>query len=156
MRIFKPPSVLPQNSDIPAVFLAGSIEQGTAPDWQLDVTTALSDLELNIFNPRRDQWDATWVQRKDNPAFRAQVEWELDALELADWIVIYFAPQTKAPITLLEFGLFARSQKLLVCCPEGFWRRGNVEIVADRFNISLYATFEPFLAAIRQAITKQQ
>jgi hypothetical protein len=35
----------------------------------------------------------------------------------------------------LEFGLFARTGKMMVCCPEGFWRKGNVDIVCERFNI---------------------
>jgi hypothetical protein len=33
--------------------------------------------------------------------------------------------------------LFARSGKLLVCCPEGFWRKGNVEIVCARYGVPL-------------------
>ena len=36
----------------------------------------------------------------------------------------------RAPITLLELGLFARSGKLIVCCPDGYWRKGNIEVVS--------------------------
>ena len=48
---------------------------------------------------------------------------------------MYFDPETKSPITLLELGLYARSGKLVVCCPHGFWRRGNVDIVCDRYGV---------------------
>ena len=88
-----------------------------------------------IFNPWRKEWDDSWDQRIDHPRFKQQVEWGLDALEKADVILIYFNPKTKLPISLLELGLFARSRKLLVCCPEGFWRKGNVDIVCQRFRI---------------------
>src|SRR5262245_48903306 len=88
-----------------SVFLAGSIEMGQAVDWQTEVTRALDDLDVVVLNPRRDEWDASWVQSIDNPDFRGQVEWELLAQERADVIAMYFAPATKAPITLLELGL---------------------------------------------------
>ena len=70
-----------------------------------------------------------------NPHFKEQVNWELDALEQADWIIFYFDKHTKSPITLLELGLFATSKKLLVCCPEGYWKKGNVDIVCQRNQI---------------------
>jgi hypothetical protein len=40
-----------------------------------------------------------------------------------------------SPVTLLEMGLHARSKKLVVCCPDGFWRKGNVDIVCERYGI---------------------
>jgi hypothetical protein len=48
----------------------------------------------------------------------------------------------RAPITLLGLGLFAKSGKLLVCCPEWFWRRGNVEVVCARYQIPAVARFQ--------------
>lgn len=45
------------------------------------------------------------VQEASNPQFRQQVEWELNALSVADLIVFYFDPATRSPITLLELGL---------------------------------------------------
>ena len=58
---------------------------------------------------------------------------------------MYFDPNTKSPISLLELGLFAQSKKLIVCCPEGFWRKGNVDIVCDRYNIPNYDSLEKLL-----------
>ena len=125
----------PLSPKYPSIFLAGSIEQDKAERWQDKVIQALSDLEVTIFNPRRAAWDATWVQEKSNPQFNEQVNWELQALDLATHIFMYIDPNTKAPITLLELGLHAQSGKVMVCCPSGFWRKGNVDIVCDRFNI---------------------
>ena len=52
--------------------------------------------------------------------FREQVEWELETQELVDVIAFYFAPHTKAPITMLELGLAIRNSHAIVCCPEGY------------------------------------
>jgi hypothetical protein len=151
-RAVKPPAPLLLDPRQASVFLAGSIEMGLAANWQQEVEHALNDLPVVILNPRRDEWDATWVQSIDNPQFREQVEWELDAQDLAGTIGMYFAPATKAPVTMLELGLFARSGKLVVCCPEGFWRKGNVEVVCARYDIPLVDEFTEFVALLRERV----
>lgn len=128
-RITKPPEPVEITPGTKTVFLAGSIEMGTAENWQETFAGYFADSPITMLNPRRDDWDATGEQRIENPQFRESVEWELTALEQADWFAIYFAPGTRDPITLLEMGLPARSGKLFVCCPEGYWRKGNVDIV---------------------------
>jgi hypothetical protein len=117
------------------VFLAGSIAMGLAEEWQAEIGNKLADIGIMVLNPRRTSWDASWVQQIENDLFREQVEWELQGLEESDWIIFYFAPDTQAPITLLELGLWARSGKCVVCCPDGFWRKGNVDIVCARYQV---------------------
>jgi hypothetical protein len=157
--VVKPPSSLAVLADHagPVVFLAGSIEMGKAIDWQLVVTRELLQLPVSVavLNPRRDEWDSSWEQSITNPDFRHQVEWELDALERADLILMYLAPQTQSPISLLELGLFARSKKLLVACPPGFWRRGNVEVVCHRFGITLLNSLEELIASARSWVSSR-
>ncbi len=112
----------------------------------------MSDVSgLVILNPRRDDWDASWEPRADNPRFSEQVNWELDMLDAADIVILYLAPGTTSPISLLELGLCARSGKLKVCCPAGFWRRGNVEVVCMRNRIPLFATLDDLIAGLRAA-----
>lgn len=149
MLVVKPPTSLEKIDFSRAVFLAGSIEMGVAENWQAAIADALQDSDLILLNPRRDHWDATWEQRLTNPAFREQVTWELDAQEQAALIVMFFSPTTQSPITLLELGLFAASGKLVVCCPEGYWRKGNVEMVCDRYEIPMVATLEHLIDAIQ-------
>jgi hypothetical protein len=145
MKVLKAPQPLPpyrRNGVIPrSLFLAGSIEMGVAEDWQTALTNYISVPEhcVNcdyIFNPRRDDWDSTW--HSDSVAFKEQVSWEMTALDTAKTIIMYLDPATKSPISLLELGLHAASKKMIVCCPKGFWRRGNVEMVCDRFDIRLF------------------
>lgn len=136
MKEIKPPFNIPSKVR-PKVFLAGSIEMGKAKDWQSEATELLKDTDFLVLNPRRDDWDSSWKQEKENEQFLEQVSWELQGLEQADYVIVYFDPKTKAPITLLELGLIVhnREQDVVVVCPKGFYRKGNVDIVCDRYGI---------------------
>lgn len=134
------------------IFLAGSIDQGKAVDWQAQITDILSSAPITVFNPRRDNWNADLKQDISNDEFRHQVEWELEHMNLADKILMYYDPNGQAPITLLELGLHAADKKLIVCCPDGYWRKGNVQIVCNSYQIPLYDTMEDFIAAIKSVV----
>lgn len=146
--VFKPPTALNLPNGTRSVFLAGSIELGAAGPWQTAVETALAAHDVALLNPRRDAWDASWVQDISNPQFREQVEWELDALERATHIAMHFEPATRSPITLLELGLFARSGRMIVSCPEGFWRRGNIQVVCARYGVPLVSSLDALIARL--------
>ncbi|XXT18866.1 nucleoside 2-deoxyribosyltransferase domain-containing protein [Sorangium sp. So ce429] len=139
----------------PRLFLAGSIDNGQAEMWQASVAQELADLDVVVLNPRRERWEPDWAQSLDNPSFVKQVEWELRGLEEADVILMYFAAGSKAPISLLELGLFGRSGKMHVVCPEGFWRKGNVDVVCERYAIPRYATLPEGLRAVRGALLRR-
>jgi len=151
-RTLKPPAPLVLAPSERSVFLAGSIEMGQAEPWQAAVEQALAGEAVVILNPRRDEWDASWEQTIHNTPFRGQVEWELAGQELATVIAMYFAPATKAPITLLELGLFARSGKVVVCCPAGYWRRGNVEVVCARYGVPLVESLEELVRRVGERL----
>ncbi len=154
MNEIKPPTPLPPLPRSPALFLAGSIDNDAAERWQERFVAMLADRPGTIFNPRRDEWDATWEQRFHHPQFREQVQWELEALERCNLIAMYFAPRSTAPITLLELGLHARSGKLIIGCPDEFWRKGNVEVVADRYQIPLVHSFDDLVTAVKIRLDK--
>jgi len=151
-RVLKPPTRVDLSPGARSVFLAGSIDMGQAEDWQSTVTRALGDRDVVILNPRRDEWDASWEQDIAFAPFREQVEWELEGLERATVIAVYFAPTSKAPVTLLELGLFAKSDRVVVCCPEGYWRRGNVEIVCRRYEVQMAADLDALVREIRRRL----
>ena len=150
----KPPSALP-NGDKIKIFLAGSIEMGVAEQWQSKVVERLQAEDVIIFNPRRESWDASWVQSIDNPQFKQQVEWELDALEISDYIILYLDPDTKSPISLFEMGLFARSKKMFIVCPGGFWRKGNVDIVAEKYGIPQFSSLDALLENLATVLSRR-
>jgi Nucleoside 2-deoxyribosyltransferase like len=148
----KPPAPIALVPGRPAVFLAGSIEMGAAEDWQGRVASALADLDVTALNPRRDAWDAGWPQDAGFAPFREQVEWELAGQEAADLVAFYFAPDTRAPVTLLELGLAAGRGRAVVCCPEGYWRKGNVDVVCRRYGIPQAPTFDALVALVRSRL----
>ncbi len=133
-----------------AVFLAGSIEMGKAETWQSKIVKDLEEYDVVILNPRRDDWDSTWVQSIENAQFRKQVEWELAALDCSDIVVFYFDPKTMSPITLMELGLCAKSHHVIVCCPDGYWRKGNVEVVCSMFDIPLFNTYDELVKNLKE------
>jgi hypothetical protein len=139
-------------SNGPSIFLAGSIEQDTAENWQKRVIAEFTHLDGCLFNPRRASWDSSLAQDISNPVFSEQVTWELDALAAADWIIMYFDPNTKSPITLLEFGLYITSGKLIVCCPDGFWRKGNIQVCCERAGIKLHETFDEMIEVTKNLL----
>jgi len=136
----------------PSVFLAGSIGLGKAEQWQRDVIDRLNGFPVTFLNPRRDRWNWKQPQRAGNKEFRQQVEWELAGLEVASLVTMYFDPEMPSPITLLELGLYARSGKLVVCCPDGFRRKGNVELVCRMYDVPLVETFTDFISLIAQRL----
>ena len=94
--------------------------------------------------------NSSWPQDASFQPFNEQVSWELDHIDQADMILMYFDPDTKSPITLLELGLLtANADKVLVCCPEGYWRKGNVDIVCQRYGISQVDTKEDFFDFVK-------
>ena len=104
----QPPTQLDPKNEQRVVFLAGSIEQGKAKNWQAEVIDSLADLNCVFLNPRRSDWNSDLLQAEANKLFREQVEWELDGLESADVVVFFFDHDTQSPVTLLELGLLAR------------------------------------------------
>lgn len=158
MTEIKAPNWYRINLGAPILFLAGSIEMDTAERWQSAVVTALSNApHLMILNPRRDDWDSNWVQSIDNPQFNKQVQWELDGLEDSDLVLFYFDPATKSPITMLELGLIlgdsGSARDIFVVCPDGYHRKGNVDIICKRYGARQFPTLDLAIAAIREELS---
>lgn len=150
--IIKSPNQLPANDTRIKIFLGGSIDMGMSENWQSKIEKELSDYNVIVLNPRRDDWNKEWKPIITDENFKKQVEWELLALEYSDIVIMYFAPNSKSPISLLEFGMYAKTKKLKVVCPEGFWRKGNVDIVCERYNIETFESFDELLNDIKKQV----
>jgi hypothetical protein len=140
-RVYTSPEDIDErDKSVPSIFLAGSIESGYAVNWQLDFIEKTIKEESNfiIFNPRRVEWSMS-----ANLEF--QIKWELEALEQADHIIMYFCPDTLSMISLMEFGLYARSGKMKVICPNSYSRSTNVRITAKRYNVPLFESLDEYI-----------
>jgi hypothetical protein len=138
-----------------SVFIADSIEMGKAVQWQKHIALLLSPLPITVNNPRRGDWDPNATPEAKDVGFRHQVEWELGALEQADVICFFFDCDTKSPVTMLELGLWAASDKVIVCCDKRFWRSGNVHIVCECYDIPLVDTFKDLAPAVKNMLVEK-
>ena len=145
-KLFLPPfnydnSVYTIDGVVPLnLFLGGTIDNGNSLDWQ---KTLVDELNLSdtvhpimIYNPRREDWPDS----NDNNEIEKQINWELYHLERADLIVMNILGNSKSPISLMEIGLFARENKLLVFCPKDFYRYDNVRVVCGSYGVPLFET----------------
>lgn len=113
------------------VYLAGAIDMGDAQNWQQDVINQFANIdEIVLLNPRRLEFTDVMEQ--------SQIEWELEAMEDADLILMWFPEASKAPISLLEMGLYLRSGKLLLGVENGYYRQKNIEFTARRYNVPVF------------------
>ena len=156
LKVYIPPKpiLLKFNYDKPSIFLAGTIDMGNSINWQSEFINEFKDYDINVFNPRRDDWDSSWKQSINNPQFKEQVLWELNALEKADIIIYNFLPDSKSPITLFELGLMTKrlDKEIIVCCPDEFYRSGNVHIVCEKYNLNLVKSQENLFNFIKNII----
>lgn len=148
MPIIKPDNDGVANDKLISIFLAGSIEMGVAEDWQSKVEKEL-DPFYNVYNPRRDNWDSSWTD--DNPEMLRQILWEQGFLEAVDIVLFYFDPKTKSPITLLELGqALERRKHMRVICPQGYWKRKNVEVTCSGYGVDLDEDLDSVLKEIKR------
>lgn len=131
-----------------SVFTAGSIEQGRAIQWQQQMADMLAPYPITVCNPRRGNWDEADTEEENRRNFQAQVEWELSALEQVDVICFFFDVTTMSPVSLLELGLWAASDKVVVCCGDKYHRSKNVEITCARYGVPLVKTFAELVPAV--------
>lgn len=146
-KVIKPNSPNQKAEYDMSIFLAGSIEMGSAENWQIKAEDVLKNYNLTIYNPRRDDWNGDWAQIENSPEFNHQVNWELNNLEKVNFIVMNLIPGTYSPISLNELGRFYQKD-MIVCCPLGFWRRGNVQINCTRDRIPFYNDFDSMFGAM--------
>tara|TARA_B100002019_G_C21138464_1_gene531911 strand:+ start:339 stop:800 length:462 start_codon:yes stop_codon:yes gene_type:complete len=123
-----------------SIFLAGSIDNGKAENWQSDLVSELDSEEIILFNPRRDDWNSNLEPVKENEEFRKQVEWELYHIDIADIVVFYFSEESKAPISFLELGIcLEKGKDVIIYCPEKFYRKGNVDITSEQYGFNVFS-----------------
>lgn len=124
------------------IFLAGTIDMGNSRDWQMELLDRFSEMDGRyiLFNPRQEHWDASRPGEMDY-----QVRWELDHLEESDVIIMYILGTSKSPISLLEMGLHAKSDKMHVICEKDFYRYDNVRITCEYYGVPLYDDLDTFL-----------
>jgi hypothetical protein len=94
------------------VYLAGSTH---GYDWQ-------GQFVKELFNPRTSFSDGLFG-------------WELDHLNIATVIALHFDLEDPSPSGLLTLGMFAKTDRLIVSCPNAFYKKADVDIICEREDI---------------------
>lgn len=119
-----------------SIFLAGTIDNGNSENWQEQVIDMYKDDEVTFYNPRRKNWQQMTSKELQNELIY-QIQWEQEHLDKANLIIMCLLDDSKSPISLLELGLYAQSNKLIVFCNESFYRYQNVKLTCEKYNIPL-------------------
>ena len=138
------------------IFLAGTTDPKISGNWQEWLAQHLQYLDVDILNPRLNNWFSKNEQNLNTQAFTSQLSWELEGLENADLVVMYFKAQSTSPITLIEFGLTANSGRLVVCCEKGFWQYGNVEFICHQCHVPMVESFPELLEIVEEKVAKNE
>ncbi|KPM43288.1 hypothetical protein AK830_g3273 [Neonectria ditissima] len=125
-----------------SIFLAGTTSATSEPDWRATLIASLAGLDMTIYNPKRDDWDATWTEDFSDPRWAEQIQWELDMQDAADVIVVFFHGVTAAPIALAELGMSAGTGRTVACALDGYCKRGYVEAVCRKYGAPFVRTEE--------------
>ena len=139
-------SKLPNKPNSKSVFLAGTIDNGDSLNWQNKTIIELMNLGINdieIYNPRREHWNPNPSKEE----MECQIKWEQEYLDKADFIAMVLLDDSKSPISLLELGLYAKSNKLIVFCTPDFYRWDNVRLTCEKYNIQLVESTHPLVIA---------
>ena len=148
MNIFTPETfkIKSKKKDNKSVFLAGTIDNGDSLNWQDKTIIELMNLgfdNINIYNPRREHWPS----EDNHDEIEYQIKWEQEHLDKSDLIVMVLLDDSKSPISLLEMGLYAKSNKLIVFCTPNFYRWDNVRLTCEKYHIPLIQDLHPVVIA---------
>jgi hypothetical protein len=78
----------------------------------------------------------------------------MNYLDSSDLVLMHFEETSKSPISLMELGYLGKSRRIIVSCPTGFYRRGNVEIFCTRNRIPLHDNLQSALGAVSTFLRK--
>ena len=140
-KIYHAVEKTPYRKDELKIFLAGTIDNGDSEDWQTKICKLIEECTTNskpiaVYNPRRDDWP----EDDQTKLIEEQIKWELEHMDKADLILMNICGDSKSPITLLELGIHSKENKLIVFCPDNFYRFDNVKVTCERYGVPLIST----------------
>ncbi len=134
----------------PSIFLAGPTPRDAeTPSWRPEALRLLGDQgwQGRVFVPEpRNGPMGKW------PDPNAQTQWEYHLLTVADCIAFWIPRNMKdmpGLTTNIEFGLFARSKKVVLGFPSGAEKVGSNEFYARLFGISVWGDLSQTMDAAR-------
>lgn len=127
-------------------FLAGSIDFTLKDSWREKVIKEMGEL-VHFFDPTRTDHDEL-----NDSQMKAHINWELDAMILADKILLNFLSDFKSPISLVELGLYVKSSKLIVVCPDQFYQKRYVEMLCKKYKTPFFNSLNEAIKYIKESL----
>ena len=125
------------------IFLAGSIDNRYFGNWRKKVIEEIGDNNI-ILDPTNTNHD-----KLSDEEMKLHIQWELDALNMADIILLNFLPNATSPISLVELGMYITSGKLIVICPKEFYKNNYVTTLCKKYNVPIFLSMEKALYIIK-------
>ncbi|MBO0593552.1 nucleoside 2-deoxyribosyltransferase domain-containing protein [Cellulophaga sp. E16_2] len=125
-----------KESDQRYIFLAGSMASNQSVNWRNQVVNSLPN-SYQFLDPTNEHHDTLNALQ-----MKKHVEWELDAMAMADIVLLNFLPNALSPISLVELGLYASSKKLYVVCPKAFYKSSYVVTLCERYHTPTFKTLQ--------------
>lgn len=107
------------------VYLSGAM---TGEDWQSKFTNELDSLRVDVFSPR---YPSSHTVTPPDGLF----EWEIDHMSIANVIAFNFIPDEDCSSALIALGMYAKTDRIIVCCPDGFFKKGDIDALCNREDI---------------------
>jgi hypothetical protein len=153
--IVKPPQHY--NPDRPSVFLAGSIEQGKAEDWQVKVAQEIDSDQVIVYNPRRDRWTELDQKQLDD-----QIMWEQRYLFKSSFGFFYFAPDTTSVVSMLELGQVLESTRYsgeasyqFIAVHPKYFRRENIKFTCGKYGVAVFDSVDMATYFLKRRLYEQ-
>jgi len=110
------------------IYLSGSM---IGVDWQSRFIKQLEPYSFDVFNPR---YPSCHIANNPKDVF----EWELDHMSIANVIAFYFDPFAEhvSNTSLIALGMYAKTDKVIVCCPEDFPRKDDIDALCVYENVA--------------------
>lgn len=137
-----------KGDDKPYLFLAGSMDLDKVLSWRQEFINCFFET-YHFLDPTNKLHGSL-----TNTQMKSHILWELEALELADIVVLNLLPKAKSPISLVELGLYAKSGKLIVICPENFYQKRYVKTLCEYYKVPLYSSLDIFIINLRKKHAK--
>jgi len=122
MKEIKAPDCYDHSPSVRTLFVAGGITN--CGDWQKAVPIALKETNIDILNPRRDDFDMC------SPIMeQEQIEWEHQHILQASAYMFWFCEETLCPITLYELGKVAGlfpTKRLFIGTHQNYKRKRDI------------------------------
>ena len=119
-----------------SIFLAGSMDFNSESNWRKRVINEFNK-DYNFFDPTITNHDTL-----TNSQMEKHIQWELAALELSDKVLLNFLSVSESPISLIELGMYVKTTKLIVVCPDKFYKSRYIKTLCATYATPFFTDVE--------------